>query len=423
MALSTEEKYSLLIEISHKIRDTLDLDEITNHLLDTLQTVVDYDAAGFFVLNQDLLRSWRESPKELIAGITRRGFDPRPVERDAMLMLGKGVIGHVIRSAAPLIISDVRLDPRYVEGRRRTLSEIAVPLILNDRAIGALNLESDQLAAYDENDLEILRFIADAAVICIEKAILHRQMLDKQLLDKQLETAREVQSRLLPSKPPRIPGYDIAGICVPTDEIGGDYFDFIPLPHNRLGMVVADVSGHGIAAALVMTAFRALLRTYARSRSGTARTARQINRVLPEFTGSSHFVTMVYAVLELDQGRLTYTSCGHPAPLILRVDGSLEQKATCCPALGIIQNASYTSAEITLAPGDLLALFTDGVVELADPDGHDFGMQRLASTLRDGRHLPVASLIQEVIRRTQAFSGLSNPPDDFTLVIVQREVP
>ena len=127
-------------------------------------------------------------------------------------------------------------------------------------------------------------------------------------------------------------------------------------------MVVADVSGHGIAPALVMTAFRALLRTYARSRSGTAQTARQINQVLPEFTGSSHFVTMVYAVLELDQGRLTYTNCGHPTPLILRSNGSLEQKSTSCPALGIIQNATFTSEEINLAPGDVLLCLPMGLL-------------------------------------------------------------
>jgi sigma-B regulation protein RsbU (phosphoserine phosphatase) len=421
MALSTEEKYRLLLEIAHNIRDTLDLDEITNHLLDSLQTMVHYDAAGFFVLNQDLVHNRRETPRELIAGITRRGFDPRPVERDAMLMQGDGIIGSVIRNAAPLVIHDVRQDPRYVEGRRSTLSEIAVPLLLNDRAIGALNLESDRVGAYDDDDLELLRFFADAAVIAIQKAMLHRQTLAKQLLDKQLETAQEVQARLLPDKPPHIPGYDLAGICIPTDEIGGDYFDFIPLAHSHLGIAVADVSGHGIASALVMTAFRALLRTYAQSRSAPEHIAQQLNRVLPEFTGSSHFVTLAYAVLSPDRGSITYTSCGHPMPLVIRADGSCEQKPTRCPPLGIIANVSYTADEIELAPGDLLAVYTDGVIENIGSDGSEFGVQRLIAALQSGRHLPADRLIQEVIQQIQAFSGTSSSPDDFTLVILRHD--
>ena len=148
----------------------------------------------------------------------------------------------------------MQLDPRYVVGRQRTRSEIAVPIIRNDRAIGALNLESDQLSAYDESDLEVLQFFADATAIAIEKAMLHRQILEKELIDKQLQLARDVQFQLFPGEPPRIPGYDIAGICIPSEEIGGDYFDFIKLPNRRLGITVADISGHGIAPALVMTA-------------------------------------------------------------------------------------------------------------------------------------------------------------------------
>ena len=220
MKLTPEQKYQLILDISHKVRDTLDLDEIMDHLLDAVKIALDYDAAGIFVLNQDLVHGRHETPRELIAGISRRGFDPGPPEEDAMLMHGHGITGYVIRNCRSVVVSDVHLDPRYVQGRRATLSEIAVPIIINERAIGALNLESDRLAAYTSDDVEVLQFFADAAAVSIEKAMLHKQLLEQELISKQLETAREVQSRLLPRSAPNLPGYDVAGICIPADEIG-----------------------------------------------------------------------------------------------------------------------------------------------------------------------------------------------------------
>ena len=420
MYLTDDQKYQLLLEISRKVRDTLDLDEIMDHLLDTVKTVVEYNAAGIFILNQDLVHGRREHPREVIAGIARRGFDLKPAEKDAMLTSGKGIIGHVIFSGASLIVPDVRLEPRYIEGRNRTRSEIAVPIVRNNRAIGALNLESDQVSAYDESDLEVLQFIADAAAISIEKAMLHRQLLEKKLLDKQLQLARDMQSRLFPSEPPHIAGYDIAGICLPTEEIGGDYYDYIRLNHRKLGIAVADVSGNGIASALVMTAFRGLLRMHTRGRLGSAKIVRAINRLLPEFTGSSHFVTAVYIVLNPECEEFIYVCCGQQPPLLLHSDGSMGNLHVSGPALGIINDASYSTEKLSIVPGDILTMYTDGVVEMTNPEGIDFGVERLATAIYQGRDLPASELIQMIISETQQFSGSQSYPDDFTLVIIKR---
>jgi sigma-B regulation protein RsbU (phosphoserine phosphatase) len=421
MKLTLEKKYQLLLDISHKVRDTLDLDEIMVHLLDTVKTLLEYDAAGIFVLNQDLVRGRHESPLGMIAGIARRGFDPNPEEDDAMLMHGQGITGYVIHNCRSVVVPDVRLDPRYVQGRRATLSEITVPIIRNERAIGALNLESDRLSAYSPDDVEVLQFFADAAAISIEKAMLHKQLLEQELIGKQLETAREVQSKLLPHSSPNLLGYDIAGICIPTDEIGGDYFDYIPLSHNRLGLAVADVSGHGIPAALVMTAFRALLRTKALGTSRPANIANAIDRLLPEFTGNKHFVTVLYAVLEAPSGDLTYISCGHPPPLLLRANGEVEKLNRHNPALGIFQNLHHTDEEVNLAAGDVLVLYTDGVIELMNRCNETFGTQRLVQVIQENQQLAAAEIILKVIQTTQVFSDDYGFLDDFTLVILRRE--
>lgn len=421
MKLTTEKKYQLLLEISQKVRDTLDLDEIMNHLLDTVKTVVHYDAAGIFVLNQDLVHTHQEAPRAMIAGIAQRGFNIRPIGQDAMLMHGKGIIGYVIKTNTWVVAPDVRLDQRYVEGRRETLSEIAVPIIRNERAIGVLNLESDQLSAYSESDLEILQFFADAAAISIEKAMLHRQLLDKELLEKQLQTAREVQSRLFPYQAPEIQGYDLGGVCLPTDKIGGDYFDYIPLQNNRLGVAIADVSGHGIASALVMTAFRALLRTQARYRRKPTTIARAINRVLPEITAESHFVTLLYAILDSEQDTFTYVSCGHPPPLLIRPDQTAKILDCRGPALGFYRDIRYEAEIQDLKQGDILALYTDGVVDITNEHGNSFGSSRLEKIIERCRENTSDEITQKIIQSAQEFSNSSNFLDDFTLVIIKRE--
>jgi len=421
MKLTPEKKYQLMLEISHKVRDTLDLDEIMEHILDAVRMVLEYDAAGIFVLNQDLVHGRHVLPREMIAGISRRGFDPGPPEEDSMLMHGHGITGHVIRNCQSVVVPDVRLDARYVQGRRATLSEITVPIILNERAIGALNLESDRLSAYTNDDVEVLQFFADAAAISIEKAMMHKQLLEQELIGKQLETAREVQSRLLPHSAPHLSGYDIAGLCIPADKVGGDYFDYIPLSRNRLGLAVADVSGHGIPSALVMTAFRALLRTKARGKLEPAHIANTINRLLPEFTGYHHFVTVLYAVLEVPSGNLTYISCGHPPQLLLHADGKMDKLTQRNTALGVFKNMHYTDEHIQMTAGDILVLYTDGLTELINQQGEVFGIQRLEQVIRENQKLAAAELVSKVIEATRAFSDDYDSMDDLTLVIVRRE--
>jgi sigma-B regulation protein RsbU (phosphoserine phosphatase) len=421
MELTAETKYRLLARISHEIRDTLDLDEILNHLLDMVQSVLDYDAAGIFVLNQDLVYPHSKRPRELIAGIVRRGFEERPPGADPMLSFGEGIIGHVIRTAESVVAPDVRKDPRYIEGRKGTLSQITVPVMRNDRAIGALNVESDKIAAYNDSDVEVLRFFADAAAISIEKAMLHRQILENKLIEEQLRLAQHVQSRLLPSKAPKIPGYDISGTCISTYEIGGDYFDYVQLKDGGMGIVIADVSGKGVPAALIMAAFRALLRTQTRIDPDPTYIANALRRLLPDFTGEANFVTAVYGVLNPANGRFTYANCGHESPILFRASGGIERLGIGDPLLsGVLNGVSYRTFEVTLAPGDMLLLYTDGVIEVIKGE-EEFGVARLEQVVQRSLDLPVSEIIGGIVRATREFTGSENYEDDFTIVIVRRK--
>lgn len=418
--LSPEAKYRLLLKLSQEIGRTLDLQEVLHYLLESLRTAVSYDAAGVFVLNRRVPLG-QDTGERLIAGMSTVGFDETPRDEDPMLRQGKGIIGHVIATGQTVIASDVRLNPHYIAGKASTRSEIAVPIVSGDDVVGALNLESDALDAFSEADTEFLEFFAVAAAISIEKAVVHRELIEKHRIEQQLQIAREVQGALLPSADPVLAGYDVAGLHVPTWEIGGDYFDYLPQPDGRLGFAIADVSGKGVPAALIMATFRAALRAQRPRDIPLDQMGARLNRILLDSMDSSRFVTALYGILQHETGAFSYVNCGHNPPSLLRAGGAREALASGGPALGMWPGACFEPDTVTLEPGDTLALYTDGVVEVMNADGDLFGLERLERVLRQHASRPARALIEAVVDATRAFAGRRGYEDDFTLVIVKRE--
>ncbi len=355
----------------------------------------------------------------MIAAMAAIGFDPDPAREDPMLRSGKGIIGHVIRTGESVIAPDVRIDPRYIAGRTPTQSELAVPISSGGRVIGALNLESDRLGAFSPEDAQVLASFATAAAIVIDKAILHHQVLEKERLEHQLALAREVQASLLPALPPQVPGYDIAGINLSTMEIGGDYYDYIPLSRDRLGLVVADVSGKGVPAALIMAMFRAAIRTESRREGPIADVVDSVDRLLLDSMNPSRFVTAVYGILEPSSGWFTYVNCGQTPPMLLKAGGETIWLDRGGPALGMPGASARETASVRLETGDVLALYTDGVVEVFAEDD-EFGVARLEQVLRAAGADGAGHAINAVVSATQSHAGRSDYEDDFTLAVVRK---
>jgi GAF domain-containing protein len=300
--LSAEARCRLLLEISHTVRGTLDLRETLDRLLDGLQLLMPFDAGGIFVLREEVSSAHVGSLGEQIAGVSWRGFTPRSPFTDPMMREGRGIIGHVIRTGEAVCAPDVRLDARYIKGRDETMSEVAVPIRLDGRTIGALNLESDRLDTFQKRDVEILRFFADATAIAVEKAMLHERLVEAGRLERQLKTAQLIQERLLPTLSPVVPGHELAGLCMPSAQVGGDYFDYIPLANGQLGLVVADVSGTGSRRPRDDRVPGARAHASARGHP-LDEVACTINRELPDSTAGSAFVTALLAVLDPTSGR------------------------------------------------------------------------------------------------------------------------
>jgi phosphoserine phosphatase RsbU/P len=306
-----------------------------------------------------------------------------------------------------------------VAGRAATRSELAVPIVSEAGTIGCLNVESDRPTFFAAADEELVQFFASAAALSIERALLHRQVLDKQRLEDQLRVARDVQSGLLPGVPPDLPGYDIAAVNLPTHAIGGDYYDYVPLGDGRLGLVVADVSGKGVPAALIMASFRGALRTRMPRRARLTAVAVELNAAMLELRDASRYVTAVCAVLE-DGGRVRYVNCGHNPPLLLRAGGGHETLRRGGAALGLFPGERFREGAVRLEPGDSLVLYTDGVVEPTDEHDTEFGTDRLEAAVRSAAGRPAAHALGAVIEATRTFSGRDRYDDDFTLVVVKR---
>jgi len=419
--LTSEIKYQLLRDISHKIRGTLDLDKILNLLLDLLANIIDYDAAGIFILSEDINHPAYHYSKQKIASMVQRGFGYLPLESDAMLMEAKGIVGQTISTGKSIILHNVKEDERYIAGRKETQSEITVPILRDGKTIGALNVESDQLAAFDPDDLEVLNFFAEAAAMSIEKALLHYQILEKKKIEEQLQIAKDVQLSLLPNSEPEIKGYEFASVCIPTYEIGGDYFDYIPIDEDRIAIVIADVSGDGVPAALIMAAFRALLRYNAKLFSDPIKLMKLMNGQVSEFMRKRDFISIFYGILNHKTHSFIYCNCGHN-PALLWNSNMTKLLEGGDPSLNLIKDAEFKSFELHLNKNDQILFYTDGVVEVFSKDKKQFGLDRLIDLFEANIVKSPNKMIAEVISSTKVFSSSDFYNDDFTLLVLKKTI-
>ena len=416
-----ERRYRVLLDLSLRVSRSLDLQDVLDYLLQAMQSAIPHHAAGVFVLNRSVPLA-AVPDNNLIAGMVQTGYD-QPRSHDPMLRWGTGIVGHVIRTGERVVCGDVHADSRYVVGRAATRSELAVPIVGPAGVIGALNVESDLGDAFTATDAELLEFFASAAALTIEKALLHREVLQKQWMDGQLKVAREVQAGLLPRTPPDVKGWDMAAVNLPTWTIGGDYYDFLALEDGFLAAVVADVSGKGVPAALIMATFRAALRMELYRRPTLLATVAAVNQVLLESQGRSRFVTAVFGLLDTRSGVFQYVNCGHNPPLLSRADGSHAWLDCGGPALGLGLGGGCEEGRVDLQAGDVLALYTDGVVEPADARDEEFGNDRFRHVVAETAHLTAGDVVLAVVEATRRFTRRESYDDDFTLVVLKRDAP
>jgi sigma-B regulation protein RsbU (phosphoserine phosphatase) len=278
-------------------------------------------------------------------------------------------------------------------------SVLCVPLLVRARLVGVLTAfnkragggPTDGAAAFNAEDERLLAIIASQSAQVLENARLAEGERELLRMQEQLRLAADLQARLLPSAPPEVLGYDVAGWSLSSEAVGGDYFDFIPLEDGRLGFAVGDVVGKGLPAALLMANVRATLRGQA-SGSNAAACLERANALLHGSTSRREFVTLFYGVLDPVRHRVRYANAGHNRPLLLATGKAPARLETGGLALGMVSSCAYEEAEVAIGPGDLLFVYSDGVTEAMDADREEFGEARLAAVLEGCRDAPASTL-------------------------------
>src|SRR6185312_1879960 len=318
--LTTTDKLRMLLEITRKISQSLDLQEVLNLVMDTLDSLIPYDAAGIFVVKCDEAKVAEGEEPCVFQAEAVRGYDIDELTH-LHLKIGEGLLGQVARTAQPVNSPDVRNEPLYINARGETRSEMLAPIISNTEVIGVFDLESDELNAYSEDDLEVLVLLASQVAIIIEKVMLHEQLIEKKRLEGQLEVARQVQLELLPARDPELVGFDISAYNFPTEEVSGDYYDWVRLYDDEIAVVIADVAGKGVPAAILMAFLRASLRAATHVGYATNISMSKVNHLLYESIERNQFVTAFHAVLDASNRTLSYSNAGHNPPLLLSANG------------------------------------------------------------------------------------------------------
>ncbi len=255
-----------------------------------------------------------------------------------------------------------------------------------------------------------------------------RESQEKTRLEHDIQIAREVQEQLFPASAPEVPGLELYGICRPARGVSGDYYDFLPVGNNRVGMVLGDVSGKGVSAALIMSAIQSLIRTrfYKDPSDGepesdyfsTARFFGVLNQQMFENTPEEKYATCFYALYDSATRQLVYTNAGHPAPVLFR-NGSVHRLDAGGTPLGLISPVSYHEAKIVLEPGDTLIAFTDGFTESENNFEDQFGENQLIEAVQRSRGGPLPELVDEIYRSVEEWTGGGEPQDDMTLIIAR----
>lgn len=398
-----------VVDAFRLISVSLDLNETLNAILDALKSLINYDAAGIYVVSSET--------GKLRSHIVRGYLDD--VGKHEPILKGEGMVGSVADSGRAILISDVKADPRYIEARTSTRSEMAVPITgSGGRLIGVLNLESDCEGYYGAVSVEVVTLFASGAAVAIEKAMLHAELMEKRRITSEIEIAKGVMQGLLPRSVPRFDGFDLAVASDPCYEVGGDYYDFIPIDAERWGITIADVSGKGIPAALLVSGLRASLHSLVRNEFALRSVFNKANGFFRESSSQSEFITLFYAEADVKTRRLIYINAGHVPPILLRKDGRRELLESGGPPIGMIDEPRYIEELIQLTKGDTLVLYTDGLMEASSDEGQEFGINGIAEAVARRREAGADEICRDVMSEVERFCG-GQPADDWALVVIK----
>jgi len=339
--------------------------------------------------------------------------------------ISSAVRDRVLNEKASVLVRDAQMDEAFrermsiVEQKVRTL--MAVPLQTETRTIGLIYVDSPNMfRAFTKDDLSLLTVMANVAAIRIEHARLSEVEEMERRMKRDLDQAAEIQRSSLPAMAPQVPGVDLAGYNAACRTVGGDYYDFFTYPNGRVAMVLGDVSGKGMPASLMMMGLQERVQVLADEPQNLAAFMNRLNKITCQKCPSNRFITFFFCVLDPATGELAFCNAGHNPPVLVRTSGAVEYLEGGGPVLGILPIASYSEYRTRLGPGDVLAIYSDGVTEATNAKDEEFGDERFAEVLKAIRAKSAADIVTAVTQALTEFAAGSPPADDITLVVARR---
>jgi len=390
-------------------------------LQDLLEDILDLVAENL-PLDQCVLMLRREGGTALETRAARiRG--PRPGGRESQeIQVSRTIVSMAFdRHLAVLFSAAAAVDPSVSVIQLGIKSALCVPIGDDEEVIGVLYADRHaQSEPFEDADLRLLTLLACTAAVKIQQARQVEALVAAQRAKRELQIAADIQRDFLPPSLPSCEGFAMAGRAVPCLEVGGDYYDAICFEDRRLGLAVADVSGKGVGAALLMASLRAWLRAELGHATPLAALAAKLNDFVHQSSDIRSFITFFYAELDRDTGSLRYVNAGHNPPLLVGRDGGVRELAGTGLGLGMLAGRAYDVETAALEPGEVLLLYTDGITESRDAAGGEFGVEGLAGAVRGERDKDAPDILDAVFRRLAEFTGCAEALDDRTLVVVKR---
>src|SRR5438270_7593005 len=343
--------------------------------------------------------------------------------------VGEGLLGSVWQTATPVCSNEFSDAPELARLRDSSLgasSVMVAPLLYAKQSMGVLALANSRMGApFSQNYFVVFKSIAEQSAFALYNAIIYSEANEKKRLDHDLEIAREIQRSLLPDQSPVVPGFEIAGINLPARQVSGDYFDYIRIDDHRLGVAIADVSGKGVPASLIMAISRSVLRSQAPHNPSPTAVLRSVNRQLYPDIKEDMFISLAYLVLDHQAGSITIARAGHDAPLLYRhAKGCIEIVKPPGMVLGIDSGSVFdrVTADFPLAleRDDCLVLYTDGVTEALDAKGDEFGVERLSQSIRESAASGASGMVRRLIDDLRNFVGAQPQNDDVTVIAIRK---
>lgn len=409
------EELGTLYRLTAEFSSQRDLDTLLNQVARTVVDVLGLKACSIRLLDAER----NELLVRAVANLSQEYLEKGPI-----LLEESEIDREVLETGRPLYIPDETTDPRVLypaEAKREGIvSALVAPMIYKDEPQGIIRVYTDHPHEFDWFEVSLLQAIAAQAASAVVNTNLYQEAVQLATVRRHLSMAAEVQQRMIPDSPPKVQGFDLGAMYVPCYELGGDFYDFIPLSEQNWAVAICDVVGKGVRASLLMASVRASLRGHAVNIYEMSRVLDKVNRDLVADSLISDFATMFYGVLDVDERRLTYANAGHPPPLLVR-DGKLCHLETGGWVLGIQPGTHYRHDSFEFRSGDLLLMYTDGLADAMNFADESFGVDRIERSVleADAMGCSAQSVVKHIVWNMRKHAGLTQRTDDTTLVAIR----